>query len=177
MLDNFIDFFFFFVYFIYSALILYLFPSVNFELCSFSSFFRCKVRLCAWAFSCVWGEPGVWGLASPLWGLRAMVHEQGAQVTCSSAKNNCTFVILSNYGSPVLGCGFVLIRLYLRLLLILMLFFTPFLVETVPLFFIISEEIILYLVVDFLCPWEELSSESSSFIISNPWAISLLLNA
>lgn len=41
-------------------------------------------------------------------------------------KNNCTFVILPNYGSPVLGCGFVLIRLYLHLLLILMLFFYPF---------------------------------------------------
>ena len=42
-----------------------------------------------------------------------------------------------------------------------------FLVETVPLFFIISEEITLCLVVDLLCPWEELSSESSSFIFLN----------
>ena len=109
-----------------SAIILYLFPSVNFGLCSFSSFVRCKVRLCAWAFSCVLRWARVWGLASPLWGLRAMVHEQGAQVTCSSGKNNWTFVILPNYGSPVLGCGFVLIRLYLCLLLILMLFFYPF---------------------------------------------------
>ena len=105
--------------------------------------------------------------------LLCKIYELGCLMWSSNPlllrKINHTFVIVPNCGSPHLGCHFFPWCGHISVSPTHLCPFTLCCGDCVhPIFRSFSGRIIPYVVVDLLCPWEEVNSRSSSATILNP---------